>query len=53
MIKRNKFYFKDINLEPLLEENKKFFTPIFKDKLEIKNLIKAFFPEINYRISKK
>ena len=50
MMKRN-FFLKAI-LEPLLEENKKFFTSIFKDKLEI-YLIKVIFPQINYRISKK
>ena len=46
------FYFEKINLEPLIEENKKFYIPRLKDKLKI-NLIKILIPEINYKIAEK
>jgi len=48
--KKKTFYFENINLEPLIEENKKFYIPRIKDKLKI-NLIKILIPEINYKIA--
>jgi len=48
--KKKTFYFENINLEPLIEENKKFCIPRLKDKLKI-NLIKILIPEINYKIA--
>jgi len=50
--KKKTFYFENINLEPLIEENKKFYIPRLKDKLKI-NLIKILIPEINYKIAEK
>ena len=50
--KKKTFYFENINLEPLIEENKKFYIPRLKDKLKI-NLIKILIPEINYKIADK
>jgi hypothetical protein len=50
--KKKTFYFENINLEPLIEENKKFYIPRLKDKLKI-NLIKVLIPEINYKIADK
>ena len=48
--KKKTFYFENINLEPLIEENKKFYIPRLKDELKI-NLIKILIPEINYKIA--
>jgi len=48
--KKKTFYFENINLEPLIEENKKFCIPRLKDKLKI-NLIKILIPETNYKIA--
>ena len=48
--KNKTFYFENINLEPLIEENKKFSIPRLKDELKI-NLIKILIPEINYKIA--
>ena len=50
--KNKTFYFENINLEPLIEENKKFYIPRLKDELKI-NLIKIIIPEINYKIAEK
>ena len=50
--KKKTFYFENINLEPLIEENKKFYIPRLKDELKI-NLIKIIIPEINYKIAEK
>jgi hypothetical protein len=50
--KKKTFYFENINLEPLIEENKKFYIPRLKDKLKI-NFIKILIPEINYKIADK
>ena len=50
--KKKTFYFEKINLEPLIEENKKFYIPGLKDELKI-NFIKILIPEINYKISEK
>ena len=50
--KKKTFYFENINLEPLIEENKKFYIPRLKDELKI-NFIKILIPEINYKISEK
>ena len=50
--KKKTFYFENINLEPLIEENKKFYIPRLKDELKI-NLIKVLIPEINFKISEK
>ena len=48
--KKKTFYFENINLEPLIEENIKFYIPRLKDELKI-NLIKILIPEINYKIA--
>ena len=50
--KKKTFYCENINLEPLIEENKKFYIPRLKDELKI-NLIKVLIPEINFKISEK
>ena len=50
--KKKTFYFENINLEPLIEENIKFYIPRLKDELKI-NLIKIIIPEINYKIAEK
>ena len=50
--KKKTFYFENINLEPLIEENKKFYIPRLKDKLKI-SFIKILIPEINYKIAEK
>ena len=51
---KNLFYFKDVNLEPLLEEKNKFYIPKLKDKLNLKfNIKKRLIPYLNYEISEK
>ena len=50
--KKKTFYFENIILEPLIEENKKFHIPKLKDELKI-NLVKILIPEINYKIAEK
>lgn len=50
--KKKTFYFENINLEPLIEENEKFHIPKLIDELKI-NIIKILIPEINYKIAEK
>ena len=50
--KKKTFYCENINLEPLIEENKKFYIPRLKDELKI-SFIKILIPEINYKIAEK
>ena len=45
--KKKTFYYKDIKLEPLIDENIKFSIPKLSDKLKL-NIKKYFVPEINY-----
>ena len=50
--KKKTFYFENINLEPLIEENEKFYIPRLKDELKI-SFVRILIPEINYKIAEK